>query len=100
MRLHARIAEALEQLYAADVEAQAAELAYHYSEAEAVLGTERLGHFSRIAGERALAAYAFDEALVFLSRALEVREGETGSHLAERATDEDTAAILLALGYA
>ena len=65
VRLHARIAEALEQLYAADVEAQAAELAYHYSEAEAVLGTERLGHFSRIAGERALAAYAFDEALVF-----------------------------------
>ena len=100
VRLHARIAEALEQLYAADVEAQAAELAYHYSEAEAVLGTERLGHFSRIAGERALAAYAFDEALVFLSRALEVREGETGPHLAERATDEDTAAILLALGYA
>ena len=99
VRLHARIAEALEQLYAADVEAQAAELAYHYSEAEAVLGTERLGHFSRIAGERALAAYAFDEALVFLSRALEVREGETGPHLAERATDEDTAAILLALGY-
>ena len=35
------------------------------AEAEAVLGTERLGHFSRIAGERALAAYAFDEALVF-----------------------------------
>ena len=100
VRLHARIAEALEQLYAADIEAQAAELAYHYSEAEAVLGTERLGHFSRIAGERALAAYAFDEALVFLSRALEVREGETGPHLAERATDEDTAAILLALGYA
>ena len=100
VRLHARIAEALEQLYAADVEAQAAELAYHYSEAEAVLGTERLGHFSRIAGESALAAYAFDEALVFLSRALEVREGETGPHLAERATDEDTAAILLALGYA
>ena len=100
VRLHARIAEALEQLYAADVEAQAAELAYHYSEAEAVLGTERLGHFSRIAGERALAAYAFDEALVFLSRALEVREGETGPHLAERATDEDTAGILLALGYA
>ena len=100
VRLHARIVEALEQLYAADVEAQAAELAYHYSEAEAVLGTERLGHFSRIAGERALAAYAFDEALVFLSRALEVREGETGPHLAERATDEDTAGILLALGYA
>ena len=100
VRLHARTAEAMEQLYAAEVEAQAAELAYHYSEAEAVLGTERLGHFSRIAGERALAAYAFDEASAFLSRALEAREGETGPQLAERATDEDTAAILLALGYA
>ena len=64
------------------------------------MGTQRLGHFSRIAGERALAAYAFDEALAFLSRALEAREGETGPQLAERATDEDTAAILLALGYA
>jgi DNA-binding CsgD family transcriptional regulator/tetratricopeptide (TPR) repeat protein len=100
VRLHARIAEALEQLYAADVEAHATELAYHYSEAEAVLGNERLGHFSRIAGERALAAYAFDEALAFLSRALAAREGETGPQPAERATDEDTAAILLALGYA
>ena len=65
VRLHARTAEAMEQLYAAEVEAQAAEIAYHYSEAEAVLGTERLGHFSRIAGERALAAYAFDEASAF-----------------------------------
>ena len=33
VRLHARTAEPMEQLYAAEVEAQAAELAYHYSEA-------------------------------------------------------------------
>ena len=39
VRLHARIAETLEQLYGNNVEAHAAELAHHFAEAEAVLET-------------------------------------------------------------
>ena len=38
VRLHARIAETLEVLYADNVEAHAAELAHHFAEAEAMLG--------------------------------------------------------------
>ena len=74
VRLHARIAEALEELYRGD--AHAAELAYHYTEAEAMVGSEKLVRYSLLAGERALASYAHEEALtwktllVLLSRVL------------------------------
>jgi predicted ATPase len=40
VRLHARIGEALEELYGANAEAHAGELAYHFVEAEPVLGTK------------------------------------------------------------
>ncbi len=39
VRLHARIAETLEGIYGDDAEAHAAELAHHFSQAEAVTGT-------------------------------------------------------------
>ena len=70
VRLHARIAEALETLYGANVEARAAELAHHFAEAEAVLGTAKLVHYSLLAGERALVSYAYEEALAHFLRAL------------------------------
>lgn len=38
VRLHARIAETLEQLYDDNLEAQGAELAYHFAKADVVLG--------------------------------------------------------------
>ena len=37
VRLHARIAETLEELYGTDAEGHAAELAHHFAEAEAFL---------------------------------------------------------------
>ena len=55
VRMHARIAEALEKLYAEDADEHATELAPHFAEAEPVLGTDRLFHYSKIAGDRALA---------------------------------------------
>jgi len=98
VRLHARIAEALEDLYGDDGEAHAAELAHHFAEAEAVTGTEKLGHYSRLAGEQALAAYAHEEAVVHFERALVAKgvplEGT------EPATDEETAELLFGLGRA
>ena len=46
VRLHAQIAQTLEELYGTDAEANAAELAHHYAEAEPVLGSEKLVPFS------------------------------------------------------
>jgi tetratricopeptide (TPR) repeat protein len=75
-RLHARIAEALEELYRADVDKHAAELAHHYAEAEAVLGAGKLVHYSLIAGESALAAHAPEQALTHFQRGLAAREDQ------------------------
>ena len=70
VRLHARIAETLAQYYGDDAESHAAELAHHFSEAEAVLGTENLTRYSLLAGELALASYAWSEAQVHFERGL------------------------------
>ena len=92
MRLHARIAETLEQLYGDNAEAHAAELAHHFAEAEAVLGSGKLGRYASLAGDRALATYAYEEALGHFERALAVKEGQP--------TDTETAALLFGQGCA
>ncbi len=91
-RLHARIAEALEELYGAQVEAHAAELALHYDEAQAVLGPEKLVHYSLLAGESALAAHAPEQALEHFQRGLVARGDET--------MDDEAAELLFGLGRA
>ena len=90
VRLHARIGEALEQLYTAEVETHAAELAYHFAEAEPVLGAEKLVRYSLAAGEQALAAYAWEEASSLFQRALDAKQGQ--------AMDHESAALLFGLG--
>ena len=92
VRLHARIGEALEGLYGVDVEAHAAELALHFAEAEPMLGTEKLMYYSLMAGEQALATYAWEEALGHFQRGLDAKEGQ--------AMDTDKAALLFGLGRA
>jgi predicted ATPase len=92
VRLHARIAETLEQYYGDDAEAHAAELAHHFSEAEAVLGTEKLVRYSSIAGQWALVTYANEEALAHFQRALTAKEGQ--------AVDSETAALLFGFARA
>ncbi len=98
VRLHARIAEGLEALYGADAGGHAAELAHHFAESEAVLGTEKLVKYSLLAGERALAAYAHEEALAHFQRGLTAK----GVSLVgtEPANDGETAALLFGLGRA
>ena len=76
VRLHAQIAETLEQLYASNLEAHATELSQHFSEAEAILGPEKVARYSILAGNQALAAYAFEEALSHFRRALAAKEGQ------------------------
>ena len=92
VRLHGRIAEMLEEFYGPKADAHAAELAYHFVQAEAVLGSERLVRYSLVAGERALAAHGYEEALVHFQRALTAKESQP--------TDAETAAALFGLGLA
>ena len=92
VRLHARIGRALEGRYGAGAEAHASELAYHFGEAEPVLGPEKLVHYSLLAGERALATYAWEEGLAHFERGLEAKEGEP--------MDPETAELLFGLARA
>ena len=92
VRLHARIAETLEEIYGDQAESHAAELAHHFSQAEAVVGSEKLVRYSLLAGELALAAYANEEAVEHFQRALAAKENQP--------MDAETAALLFGLGRA
>lgn len=97
-RLHARIAEKMEALYGDDAGGHAAELAYHFASAQTVLGTEKCAMYSLLAGEQALDAYAYEEAIQHFRRALAAKKlPEAGT---EPAPDAQAAALLLGLGRA
>ena len=68
VRLHARIAETLEEFYGPGSASHAAELAIHFVEAQTVLGTEKLIHYSFLAGDQALGARAYEEAEAHFQR--------------------------------
>ena len=92
VRLHVRIAEMMEANYGDTVDSHAAELAHHYSQGVMIAGTEKMVYYSGLAGERALAVHAPEEALVHFQRALAVKE--------EQPMDGETAVLLLGLGRA
>ena len=98
VRLHARIAETLEELYGDSAEAHAAELAHHFAQAESILGAEKLVLYSLLAGERALAAYAWEEALNHFQRGLSAKG--VSPEATHSASDAETAALLFGLGRA
>ena len=100
VRLHARIAETLEEMYGDQAESHAAQLAHHFSQAEAVVGSEKLVRYSLLAGERALAAYANEEAVEHFERALAAKEDQPPSMSSGQAMDAETAALLFGLGRA
>tara|TARA_B100002003_G_scaffold129644_1_gene119836 strand:+ start:7965 stop:9869 length:1905 start_codon:yes stop_codon:yes gene_type:complete len=91
-RLHARVAETLEQLYGAEAQAHAAELAHHFSQAETVLGTEALVRYSILAAERAIVSYTYEEAKTHFDQAMKAKTGQ--------GVDSEMAAILFGLGRA
>ncbi|MBN1400524.1 MAG: protein kinase [Anaerolineae bacterium] len=97
VRLHARIAQTLEGVYGEEAQTHAAELAYHYGEAEAVLGSEKVVQYSLLAGERALASYAWEEAIDHFQRGLAAKEGGA---LHGEPIDAKTADLLFGLGTA
>ena len=92
LRLHREIAEALEGLYARSLEPHLAELAHHYLAA----GNPEAGkaiHYAALAGDRAAAQLAFEEAARHYTNALELLEGVAPD-------DERRCELLLALGEA
>jgi DNA-binding CsgD family transcriptional regulator/tetratricopeptide (TPR) repeat protein len=89
---HAAILERLEEKARPQLEERAEELAYHASAAEALVGSSRVVKYSRLAGERMIAAHAFEEALPHFERAWRARNAVP--------LDEEAAAILAGLGRA
>jgi class 3 adenylate cyclase/tetratricopeptide (TPR) repeat protein len=92
VRLHARVAEVLEQFYGGDAEDHAAELAYQFAEAGSVLGPEKAVRFSHLAGEQAIAAHAYEEAIAHFERAITFKERQP--------MDAETAALVFGLARA
>ena len=92
VRLHALVGQASEELYGDNAEAHAAELAFHFAEAEPMLSPANLVRYSLLAGERALAAYAYEEALTHFDRALGAKQ--------DSEMDSETAAGSFGLGCA
>jgi len=98
VRLHARIGEVLETLYGDHPGDHAAELAYHFAEASPVTGPEKLVKYSALAGERALEAYAYEEALAHFQKGLMAKSVDLEG--SSPAPDDESAALLYGLGRA
>ncbi|MCH7737436.1 MAG: hypothetical protein IH872_08545 [Chloroflexi bacterium] len=98
VRAHARIGESLEQLHQTDLAEHAAELARHFGEAESVLGPEKLARYSLMAGEQALATYAYEDALTHFEKGLAALNIALSG--TEAASGEEAAALLFGLARA
>jgi eukaryotic-like serine/threonine-protein kinase len=95
-RTHQRIGEALERLYAGELQAHVEDLAYHFVEGG---DHPRALRYLRMAGEEADRVYAHDEALAHYAQArelaqmLELRDEEVAIHRAMARTLEQRGAI-------
>ena len=92
IRLHARIAETLESMQGNGAGARLGELVRHFTEAEALVGSDKLVKYLTLAGEQALSTYAYEEALEYYRRALAAK--------GESQADDQLASILFGLGRA
>ena len=70
LRLHERAGEALEALYAGDVESHLAELAQHFLAAVPTAGSDKAVEYARRAGDRAAMQLAYEEAARLYKMAL------------------------------
>jgi tRNA A-37 threonylcarbamoyl transferase component Bud32/tetratricopeptide (TPR) repeat protein len=82
-RIHARVADAIERVYAANLEAQASPLAHHLYQAGVAADPEKTTTYLLIATRRAREAAAHEEALAHLDNALSLWEGEPSARVAE-----------------
>jgi DNA-binding SARP family transcriptional activator len=72
-QLHRQVGEALEDLYAGDLEPHLAELAHHFFEAASAGDGEAID-YARRAGERAVSLLAFEEAVPLYRMALQLTD--------------------------
>ena len=80
-RLHAKAAEAIEWVHADDLEAYAAELAYHLARAGPHADPTRLVRYLRVAGDRAAEAAVFEDAVAHFRHAITVLpKGDAAGH--------------------
>ena len=82
-RLHARVAEAIERVYAANLEAQASPLAHHLYQAGTAVDPQKTSAYLELAAEKARSGAAHEEALTHIENALSLWEGVQGSRVAE-----------------
>ncbi|MCH8814923.1 MAG: AAA family ATPase [Chloroflexi bacterium] len=77
-RLHLRVAGAIEQLYAANVEEHAADLAHHLSQAGSAADLLKTVKYLTLAGDQALSAAAFERALHLFENAFSRQAAHEG----------------------
>jgi eukaryotic-like serine/threonine-protein kinase len=92
--LHRQIGEALERLYAANVEPHVTELAHHFYQAAPGGDVEKAIDYARRAGDRSVSLVAWEEAAAHYERALQALE------LLPIHDERRQAELLLALGDA
>jgi len=86
-RLHIQIADAIERVSSENPEAQASSLAHHLYQAGALADRERATGCLLMAAKQARSAFAHEEALGHLDRAISLWEGETSLRIAELTYD-------------
>ncbi len=89
-RYHQKIAEAMEKIYATNLDQHAEAIASHYYDAG---DTQHCTRYSIIAGDRNISIHAYDQAVTDYKRALELLDLEGGR-------DEEKASVLEKLGGA
>jgi DNA-binding CsgD family transcriptional regulator len=100
VRLHEQVGEAIEAMTAADPEPHLAELAHHFRQAAAAgeAWATRAVTYARRAGDRALATYAYEEAVRHYELALQALDLQLPANVADR--EEERCELLLALAQA
>ena len=81
-RQHARIAEAMERVYAASLDKHASALAHHLYQAGAAADADKTTKYLMLAATQARAAAGFEEALAHLDDALALWDGERNTAVA------------------
>jgi len=72
-RLHLRVAEAMERVYARALEEHAADLAHHLYQAGTAAEPQKTVHYLTLAGEQGMSAAAFEDALRHYENALSLQ---------------------------
>lgn len=94
-RQHARIADALERVYAASLDKHASALAHHLYQAGAAADADKTTKYLMLAATQARAAAGFEEALAHLDDALALWDGERNATVASVLVERG--AVLLSL---